>query len=75
MQSVRMEQLDFHWTDFHEILCCGLFIKICHRSYGVFKIRQKYQALYMKTYIHYIFDIDICTFAIQKPGHFYWEVS
>jgi hypothetical protein len=70
-----MEQLDFHWTDFREILCCGLFVKICHGSSGVFKSRQKYQVLYMMTCVLYIVDSDIYTFAIQKLGHVYWELS
>jgi hypothetical protein len=28
--TVQMEQLDFHWSDFHEIFYPSIFSKICH---------------------------------------------
>jgi len=29
--TVRMEELEFHWQDFHEILYLKFFSKVCRR--------------------------------------------
>jgi len=39
--SVLMEQLGFHWTDFHEILYLRIFRKICPENSGFTEMGQK----------------------------------
>ena len=36
--SVCMEQLDSHWTDFHEICCLNVFSKVCLENSSCIKI-------------------------------------
>ena len=51
--SVHMEQLGFHWTDFHETWYLTNFSKICRENSSVIKIWQKWRVLYMKTSVHF----------------------
>jgi hypothetical protein len=39
-----MEQLDFHWMDFHEILYLSVFFKICRENSSFIRIGQEFQA-------------------------------
>jgi hypothetical protein len=41
MLSVRRQQLDSHWKDFHEILYFNIFLKICRENSRFIKIWQK----------------------------------
>ena len=48
----RMEQLDRHWTDFHEILCLSTFRK----SVEIIHVSSRYGSVHG----------DICTFMVMK---------
>lgn len=48
---IRIYQGDSHWTDFMKFFVWD-YTKICRRSPVLFKIRQKWHALYMNIYVH-----------------------
>jgi hypothetical protein len=55
--SVRMEQLDCFWTDFHEIW----YLRVWHltrKFKSHYKMWQKVELLYMKTYVHLWYYVD-----------------
>jgi len=51
--SVHKEQLGSHWTDFHEIWCVSIFLKICREKSIYIKISQELPLLYKKNNIHF----------------------
>jgi hypothetical protein len=55
--SVRMEQLDSHWTDFHESLYLNFLSKICRENSSFVKICQEQRVLYMETYVHFYISL------------------
>ena len=48
---VRMEQVGFQWTDFHENLCLSTFQKSLEKI-QVWLEYDKNNGLYLKTYVH-----------------------
>jgi hypothetical protein len=53
-QSVRMELLGSHWSDFNEILYLSIFRKkMCRENSSFIKIWQNQRVLYMKTRKHF----------------------
>jgi hypothetical protein len=53
LPSVRMEQVGYLWTDFHEDLYADIFRKTCREDSSFIKIQQEKQLFYMKTNIHF----------------------
>jgi len=46
---LRMEQLGYHWTDFHENGYLRIFPKICRENSNFIKIGEEEQVPYIKT--------------------------
>ena len=51
-QSVRMEQLDYHWTDFDKIGYLRLFRKSVQKLQDSLKFEKDNGYFYVKTYSH-----------------------
>jgi len=39
--SARMEQLGFHWKDFHEVRYLNIFLNLCRQNLSCIKIEQE----------------------------------
>ena len=49
---VPLEHLGSHWTDFYDVWYLNIFEKSLRESSSFIIIWQKYQVLYVKTYVH-----------------------
>jgi hypothetical protein len=75
--SVRMEQLGFHWKDFHKIWYLRIFSKICRENQTFFKYEtNNVRVLYMKGTLHegyYTWRVLYMKGTIHE-GYFTWRV-